>query len=316
MRKANLRPGDAPAVSVFWPTARRGAFAVGSALSALPGAAFAAQAPGDGFPAPGQMGMQVANSPIADEIHAFHNGILLPIIIIISLFVLALLIYVVWKFNDRANPTPSRTTHHTLLEVAWTVLPVLILVFIAIPSFRLLAHQLIIPQPDVTIKVTGNQWYWSYAYPKDQGGGFSFDSLLIPEDQIDPSKGQIRLLSVDNEAVVPVGKKIRVQVTASDVIHSFTIPAFGVRIDAVPGRLNESWFQAERVGIYYGQCSKICGKDHAFMPIAFRVVSEKDYADWLAGAKKKFAAAPAHDQFAENQGPNQGPWNQAAQAAR
>ena len=189
MRKANLRPGDAPAVSVFWPTARRGAFAVGSALSALPGAAFAAQAPGDGFPAPGQMGMQVANSPIADEIHAFHNGILLPIIIIISLFVLALLIYVVWKFNDRANPTPSRTTHHTLLEVAWTVLPVLILVFIAIPSFRLLAHQLIIPQPDVTIKVTGNQWYWSYAYPKDQGGGFSFDSLLIPEDQIDPSKG-------------------------------------------------------------------------------------------------------------------------------
>jgi cytochrome c oxidase subunit 2 len=312
MRKAILRAGDAPAYSVLWPAARRRTLAVGAALAALPGAAFAAQAPGDGFPAPGQMGLQMANSPIADEIHAFHNGILLPVTIIISLFVLALLIYVVVKFNDKANPTPSRTTHHTLLEVAWTVLPVLILVFIAIPSFRLLAHQLIIPQPDVTIKVTGNQWYWSYAYPKDQGGGFSFDSLLVPDDQIDPAKGQIRLLSVDNEAVVPVGKKIRVQVTASDVIHSFTIPAFGVRIDAVPGRLNESWFQAERVGIYYGQCSKICGKDHAFMPIAFRVVSEKDYADWLAAAKKKFAAAPAHDQFAENQGP----MNQAAQAAR
>jgi cytochrome c oxidase subunit 2 len=186
-----------------------------------------------------------------------------------------------------------------LLEVAWTVIPVLILVFIAIPSFRLLAHQLIIPQADVTIKVTGNQWYWSYAYPPDQGGGFSFDSILIPDDQIDPAKGQIRLLSVDNEAVVPVGKKVRLQVTASDVIHSFTIPSFGVRIDAVPGRLNETWFQAERPGIYYGQCSKICGKDHAFMPIAFRVVSEKDYADWLAQAKKKYAALPSHDQFAE-----------------
>ncbi|MDR3473746.1 MAG: cytochrome c oxidase subunit II [Devosia sp.] len=309
MRKATLQRDDARAVPDFCRAegcsasfVRSGALALGTALAGLAGGtALAAQAPGDGFPAPGQIGMQLANSPIADEIHAFHNGILLPIITIICLFVLGLLVYVVMKFNDKANPTPSRTTHHTLLEVAWTVLPVLILVFIAIPSFRLLGHQLIIPKPDVTIKVTGNQWYWSYAYPKDQGGGFSFDSLLIPEDQIDPAKGQIRLLSVDNEAVVPVGKKILVQVTASDVIHSFTVPAFGVRIDAVPGRLNEAWFQAERVGIYYGQCSKICGKDHAFMPIAFRVVSEQDYADWLAGAKKKFAAIPSPDQFAQNQ---------------
>jgi cytochrome c oxidase subunit II len=301
MRKANVRPGEAPAFTGLW---RRKALALGAGLSGAAVSAvraFAAQAPGDGFPAPGQIGMQTANSPIADEIHAFHNDILLPIIVVICLFVLGLLIYVVARFNDKANPTPSRVTHHTLLEVAWTVIPVLVLVFIAIPSFRLLAHQLIIPQPDVTIKVTGNQWYWSYAYPKDQGGGFSFDSILIPEDQIDPSKGQIRLLSVDNEAVVPVGKKIRVQVTASDVIHSFTVPAFGVRVDAVPGRLNETWFQAERVGIYYGQCSKICGKDHAFMPIAFRVVSEQDYAAWLEQAKKKYAAAPAHDQFAQGQ---------------
>jgi cytochrome c oxidase subunit 2 len=261
------------------------------------------QAPGDGFPAPGQIGMQVANSPIAEEIQFLHNGILLPIITIISLFVLALLVYVVLRFNEKANPVPSRTTHHALLEVAWTIIPVMILVVIAIPSFRLLTHQLVIPQPDVTIKVTGNQWYWSYAYPKDEGGGFGFDSMLKPEDQIDPAKGDIWLLSVDNEAVVPVGKNVLIQMTASDVIHSFTIPSFGVRIDAVPGRLNTAWFRAEREGVYYGQCSKICGKDHAFMPIAFRVVSEKDYAVWLAQAPKKFAgvpdSAPASGRLAE-----------------
>lgn len=262
-------------------------------------AALAQQAAGDGHAAPGEIGLQTPNSPIAEEIQFFHNVILLPIIIGISLFVLALLIYVVVRFNERANPTPSRTTHNALLEVVWTILPVMILVFIAVPSFRLLAHQLIIPQPDLTIKVTGNQWYWSYAYPKDQGGGFSFDSLMKPDDEIDKAKGDIRLLSVDNEAVVPVGKKIRVQVTASDVIHSFTVPSFGIRIDAVPGRLNETWFLPERVGMYYGQCSKICGKDHAYMPIAFRVVSEQEYADWLAQAKKKFAAVPAAGHYAD-----------------
>jgi cytochrome c oxidase subunit 2 len=273
--------------------------AAGFGFSLWSAAALAQQAQGDGHAAPGQIGMQAPNSPIAEEIQFFHNVILLPVIVLISLFVLALLIYVVVRFNENANPTPSRTTHNTLLEVAWTIIPVMILVFIAIPSFRLLAHQLIIPQPDLTIKVTGNQWYWSYAYPKDQGGGFSFDSLMKPEDEIDTAKGDIRLLTVDNEAVVPVGKKIRVQVTASDVIHSFVVPAFGIRIDAVPGRLNETWFQAERVGMYYGQCSKICGKDHAYMPIAFRVLSELDYADWLAQARKKFAAVPAAGQYAD-----------------
>jgi cytochrome c oxidase subunit 2 len=268
-------------------------------LSSLAALAADVQAPGDGHAAPGQIGMQIANSPIAHEIQFFHNDILLPIITIISLFVAALLAYVIWKFNDKANPNPSRTTHHTLLEVAWTIIPVMILVVIAIPSFRLLTHQLVIPQPDVTIKVTGNQWYWSYAYPKDQGGGFGFDSLMKAEDQIDPSKGDIRLLTVDNEAVVPVGKKIRIQVTASDVIHSFTVPAFGVRIDAVPGRLNEAWLQAEREGVYYGQCSKICGKDHAYMPIAVRVVSAAAYADWLTQAQKKFAALPPAGSLAD-----------------
>ncbi len=306
MLLTRFRPGVPPAYRIFGCAKGAGLNASVAALAFFAGAGaraaeVATQPPGDGYPAPGEIGMQMANSPIADEIHAFHNGILLPIIVVICLFVAALLGYVVINFNEKANPKPSKTTHHTLLEVAWTVIPVLILVFIAIPSFRLLAHQLIIPKPDVTIKVTGNQWYWSYAYPKDQGGGFSFDSMLIPDDQIDPAKGQIRLLSVDNEAVVPVGKKIRVQVTGADVIHSFTVPAFGVRIDAVPGRLNEAWFQAERTGVYYGQCSKICGKDHAFMPIAFRVVSEQDYAAWLAQAKKKYASAPSRDQFAQNQ---------------
>jgi cytochrome c oxidase subunit 2 len=305
MRNERPDSGEKPVMSALRRvSARTRGLLFGLGCSALAaGSAFAQapvqQVPGDGHAAPGQLGMQLANSPIAEEIHFFHNGILLPVTIVICLFVLALLIYVVVKFNETANPTPSRTTHHTGLEVAWTIIPVMILVFIAIPSFRLLGHQLIIPAPDVTIKVTGNQWYWSYAYPKDQGGGFGFDSLLKPEEQIDASKGDIRLLSVDNEAVVPVGKKIRVQVTASDVIHSFTVPAFGVRIDAVPGRLNESWFQAERVGMYYGQCSKICGKDHAYMPIAFRVVTEQEYADWLTQAQKKFAAIPSADKFAE-----------------
>jgi cytochrome c oxidase subunit 2 len=298
MRIERPDSGEKPGMSAARIWSAGVASGLGLSLSSF-GSAFAQQAAGDGHAAPGQIGMQMANSPIAEEIHFFHNVILMPVITIICLFVLALLIYVVAKFNENANPNPSRTTHHTLLEVAWTVLPVMILVFIAVPSFRLLGHQLIIPQPDVTIKVTGNQWYWSYAYPKDQGGGFGFDSMMKPEDQIDTSKGDIRLLSVDNEAVVPVGKKIRVQVTASDVIHSFTIPAFGIRIDAVPGRLNETWFLPERVGMYYGQCSKICGKDHAYMPIAFRVVSEKDYADWLAQAPKKFAATPSADQFAD-----------------
>ena len=245
---------------------------------------------------PGQMGMQPAVTPVADEMHFFHNGILLPVITIITLFVLALLIWVMYRFNERSNPAPSRTTHNTLLEVAWTVLPVMILVIIAIPSFRLLTHQLVIPQADVTLKVTGKQWYWSYDYPKDQGD-FGFDSLIKADKEL---KGDdIRLLSVDNEAVVPVNKTVRLQITGADVIHSFTIPSFGVRVDAVPGRLNETWFKAEREGIYYGQCSKLCGKDHAYMPIAFRVVSEQQYQAWLADAKKKFAAVPPANTFAD-----------------
>jgi cytochrome c oxidase subunit 2 len=245
-----------------------------------------------GYAEPGQIGFQLPVTDLASYLQWFHNDILMPIIVVISLFVLALLAYVVWKFNENANPTPSKTTHNAALEVLWTLVPVLILVVIAIPSFRLLTMQLTIPPADVTVKVTGSQWHWSYAYPKDKDqGGFAFDSYLKDEKDLKPENGDLRLLSVDNEAVVPVNKVVLLQITAADVIHSFIVQSFGVRMDAVPGRLNEIWFKADREGIYYGQCSKICGKDHAFMPIAFRVVSEEKYQAWLSDAKKKFASA-------------------------
>lgn len=241
-----------------------------------------------GHASPGEIGLQTPVTPIAREIDSFHNFLLTPIIVVVSLFVLALLIYVVIRFNEKANPTASQLTHHTGLELAWTIIPVMILVVIAVPSFRLLNRQLILPKADITVKVTGHQWYWSYDYPKDQGGGFSFDSYLKDAKELKP--GDLRQLAVDNEAVVPIGKTVIVQVTSSDVIHSFTVPSFGVRIDAIPGRLNQTWFKAEREGVYYGQCSNICGQNHAYMPIAFRVVSQEKYAAWVAAAKKKFAA--------------------------
>ena len=249
------------------------------------GVARAAEA---GHPVPGQFGFQLGADDVADHIHAFHDYILLPIIIGICLFVGALLLVCIFRFNERAHPVPSKTTHNTVLEVAWTVLPVLLLVIIAVPSFRLLTEQLVIPTPDITIKATGKQWYWSYSYPKEQAGGFDYDSALLTDDQLKP--GDIHLLSVDNEAVVPVGKSVVVQVTGADVIHGFRIPSLGVGVDAVPGRLNQTWFRATREGMYYGQCSKLCGKDHAYMPIAFRVVSQPQYEAWLQDAKKKYAS--------------------------
>ena len=238
-----------------------------------------------GHAVPGQIGLQDSATPIDTEIRTFYNGILTPIIFAVSNFVGALLLIVIFRFNEKVNPTPSMLTHNTTLEVAWTIVPVLILVFIAIPSFRLLDHELVIPKTDLTVKVTGHQWYWTYAYPSD---GFDFDSYIKADKDLKP--GDLRQLAVDNEAVVPVNKTVLVQVTATDVIHSFTVPSFGVRIDAVPGRLNQTWFRATKEGIYYGQCSKLCGENHAYMPIAFRVVSDADYAAWLADAKKKFSA--------------------------
>ncbi len=242
------------------------------------GAAFAAEL---GQPSPWEMDLQPSGSPVMDNIHWFHN-VLLVIITVITLFVLGLLVTVMVKFNARANPVPSRTTHNTLIEVAWTLIPVLILVGIAVPSFRLLFQELDVPKADLTVKVTGKQWYWSYAYPDN--GKFEFDSLLAQDKQP-------RLLGVDNEMVVPVNKVVRVQITGADVIHSFAVPAFGIKIDAIPGRLNETWFKAEKTGMYYGQCSQLCGKDHAFMPISVRVVTDQEFSAWVEDAKKKFASA-------------------------
>ena len=235
-----------------------------------------------GQPAPWEITLQEAVTPVMENIVWFHN----------FLFVLALLVLVVVKFNAKANPIPSRTTHHTMIEVAWTLVPVLILVGIAVPSFRLLFQQLDIPKADLTVKATGKQWYWSYSYPDN--GKFEFDSLMAQDKQP-------RLLGVDNEMVVPVNKVIRIQTTGADVIHAFAVPAFGIKIDSIPGRLNETWFKATKVGMYYGQCSELCGKDHAFMPIAVRVVDDQEFAAWVESAKKKYATNPANTYAAAGQ---------------
>jgi len=245
-------------------------------------AAFAA---GTGMPEPWQIDMQRPVTDLAQGAYRFHQWVNW-IIVAITLFVLALIIAVIVRFNERAQPTPSRTTHNTLLEVAWTIVPVLILVAIAIPSFRLLRAQLILPKADVVVKAVGHAWYWEYEYPADQGG-FKFDSNLVETKDLKP--GQVRLLAVDNEMVVPIGKVVHVQTTAADVLHSWAVPSFGFKLDAIPGRLNAMWFRAEREGIYYGQCSELCGNGHPYMPIAVRVVSEDAYRTWLDDAKKKFA---------------------------
>jgi cytochrome c oxidase subunit II len=271
---------------------------VRSAIKAAPAAllaalaAPAAEAQIFGGPKAGGIGFLPANTDVADGMFWFHNSILLPVIIGISLFVLALIVYIVWRFNETANPVPSRRTHNGLLEVAWTVAPALILVIIAVPSFRLLSEQLIIPAPDLALKVTASQWHWNYGYPKSEGG-FSFDSLYVEEKDLKP--GQPNIITADHELVVPVGKVVELDVVSQDVIHSFSIPSFGVKIDAVPGRLNKTWFRAEREGMFYGQCSNICGIDHAFMPINVRVLSQPDYEAWLAQAKKQFAASDLID---------------------
>ena len=260
---------------------------IAAAVFTSAGAALA----GLGQPSDWQIGLQQSASPVMDDVVWFHD-FLLWIISLITAFVLALLVAVIVKFNARSNPTPSRTTHNTLLEVAWTLVPVLILVAIAVPSFRILFYQLNVPPADLTVKATGKQWFWSYGYPDSK---FEFDSLMLSDSDRqaalskDPKAQVPRLLAVDNEMVVPVNKVVRVQVTGADVIHSFAVPSFGVKMDAIPGRLNETWFKATREGMYYGQCSELCGKDHAFMPIAVRVVSEQAFASWLDQAKKKYA---------------------------
>jgi cytochrome c oxidase subunit 2 len=259
------------------------------------GAAQAQQAT-QGYAHPWQMGLQDANSPSMEGIHWFHNALLLPIITVITLFVLALLIYVMVKFNAKANPVPSRTTHNTAIEVIWTVVPILILVVIAIPSFRLLYLQRNIPAADMTIKVIGNpSWNWTYEYPdlglnEDGSAKVSFTAYLRDEarDIKTAEAANIPyLLATDVPVVVPVGKTVKLIITSDPdgIIHAWTIPAFGMKIDAIPGRLNEDWFKAEHEGVFYGQCSELCGKDHAFMPIELHVVSEADYTAWTEKVK-------------------------------
>lgn len=269
----------------------------GVAIRRLTGAALAAAVvfglgaeafAGTGQPSPWQMGFQGSASPIMEQIDAFHWW-LTAISAVITIFVLVLLVIVFVRFNEKANPTPSTTTHHTGLEVAWTVIPVVILVAIAVPSFRLLFNQLDIPKADITIKATGTAgWTWSYEYPDH--GGFNFISSMIPEKDLKP--GQPRLLAVDNEVVLPVNKIIRVQVTAEGIIHAFAMPSFGVKIDAIPGRLNETWFKATKTGTFYGQCSELCGINHAYMPIQIRIVEEAEFNKWIEDAKKKYAVNP------------------------
>ncbi len=231
-----------------------------------------------------QLGFQKAASESMRDIVNFHNNLLLPIIIAISVFVLFLMIYACIRFRASANPIPSKRTHNVAVEVLWTLIPCLILIVMAVPSFKILYSQDSIPKADVTVKAIGYQWYWGYEYP-DQN--IYFDSYMI-EDK-DLKENQPRLLAVDNELVVPVNKVIKVMITANDVLHAWALPSFGVKRDAVPGRINETWFKAEKVGTYYGQCSELCGIKHAFMPIEVRVVTDEEYEEWLLDAKIKFA---------------------------
>ncbi|TAL00529.1 MAG: cytochrome c oxidase subunit II [Rhodospirillaceae bacterium] len=252
--------------------------------------------PTPSFPTPWQLNLQTPATPVMEQMVSFHN-LLLWIITGISLFVLALLLICIFRFNERANPVPSKTTHNTLLEVIWTAVPVLILVTIAVPSYRLLYFVDRISDADMTLKITGNQWYWSYEYPDSN---VSFDATPIPDDKIDASKGQHRLLEVDNPVVLPIDTSVRVLVTGADVIHAWAVPAFGVKSDTVPGRTNETWVRATKLGRFYGQCSELCGVDHSFMPIVVDVVSKEDFQKWLA-AKKQAASATPSTQLASSQ---------------
>ena len=272
---------------------------------------------GTGQPSPKQLGMQGAVTEVAESIHHFHDLVNI-IIIAIAVAVGLLMLYVAYRFGEKSNPTPSRTTHHTMLEVAWTVIPIIILVIIAIPSFKLLYLQYSYPKPDVTIKAVGNTWFWEHEYPDLEGvrvtsnvvrdedvlrahlGKEEYDKrygqlagteltkrLYVDSAPLWEKSGQPRLLSVDNEIAVPVNKVVHVLITSNDVIHNWTVPSFGSKVDAVPGRVTATWFRATKTGVYYGQCSELCGKDHAFMPIAVRVVSEQAFNEWAAAAKAR-----------------------------
>ena len=259
-----------------------------SAFFGFLGMVFASTAAFADQPQPWQMWHQAPGSQMMRDIEWF-DYYTLWFIVPITIFVLLLLVIVGVKFNAKANPTPSRTTHNLAIEAAWTFIPIIILVFIALPSFKLLDDQLAPAEtPAMTVKATGSQWYWGYEYQDESN--LSFDSVMLRTPEEFQSEGKTdkaqypRLLAVDNELVVPVHKMVRVLVTATDVLHDFALPAFGLKIDGVPGRLNETWFKAEREGLYYGQCSELCGRDHAYMPIAIRVVSDAQFGAWKAAA--------------------------------
>lgn len=248
-----------------------------------------------GLPIDKGLGLQGPVTEVAEFGNWMYNDWLLPIIAFITLFVTVLLAWVAFRYRAGANPEPSKTSHNTLIEVIWTVVPVLILVAIAVPSFKLLYSQYTPPKADLTLKVTGHQWYWTYEYVDHDG--MSFDAIMLSDEEA-KNAGLPRLLATDNRVVVPVGKTVKLLLTASDVIHSWAMPSFFMKMDAVPGRINEAWFKAEKPGIYYGQCSELCGIRHGFMPIMVEVVTEEQFAAWLEEAKTKFASAAATEQYA------------------
>ena len=261
----------------------------------VPAAVLAADAAWAAQPVPWQLNLQPAATPIMERVDAFHD-LLLWIIVAISVFVLALLVVVMVRFRASVHPTPSKTSHNTLLEVMWTVIPIIILIAIAIPSFRLMYYIDEVPESELTIKVTGHQWYWTYEY---QDQGFAFDSLMIADDELE--EGQIRLLEVDNRMVVPAATNVRILLTADDVIHAWTVPAFGIKFDTVPGRLAETWINVPTPGVYYGQCSELCGAAHSKMPIAVEVLPRPAFEAWLEEAGERFAARPARRELAADQ---------------
>ncbi len=255
-------------------------------IASMTAVAHAADKPYEGMARPWQLNFQEPATPVMEQLYGMHN-ILLFMCFTISTFVLVMLLYVCFRFNRKRNPVASKTSHNTKLEIIWTTIPILILIAIAIPSLRLHYFMERDVDADMTLKVVGYQWYWHYEYP--DSGGVNFDSYILKDKDLKP--GDHRLLAVDNRLVVPVDTKIRVLITGADVIHSFAVPAFGIKRDAIPGRLNETWFKAEKIGTFYGQCSELCGVGHGFMPIVVDVVSKEDYAKWIAAKKKEAGIA-------------------------
>ncbi len=278
----------------------RAAVAFATRVVLVPGlllAGFATTARAAGGPQNWQLGFRPPASPTAEQIHWFNDVILLPIIVAIVVFVLGLLVYVMWRFSEKRNPTPSKTTHNTLIEVLWTVIPVVILVVIAIPSFKLLYFADRIEDAEMTLKAIGKQWYWTYEYPDN--GGFEFDAVMLTADELQP--GQKRLLDTDNPVVLPVDTNIRLLITAEDVLHSFALPAMGIKLDAVPGRVNETWVRINEEGTYYGQCSELCGSGHSFMPITVKAVSKAEFEHWVGQARKEFASSKPPTETADDE---------------